>query len=447
MQILNLRLGFATNSSSTHSILYLPKRAKALGIKSNCPTDNEFNSRDFLLANKKDKARYLYQVIKQQLGEELAKSVTEQFIGGAIPGYVESAIIRFGSTAIPPDLCAPISNRIIKDDTIIIKGGMDDSSHPTIDLDFFDLRSRYDEVYKYWTLFNTDTGGKLRFSDTDILNTGYTLDSVMSGGLTKQYEDRASIPELVDLKITDYCEYNCPFCDQNSTKNGTHAPLEYIKDIIDLLVDLKVFEIALGGGEPTSHPDFDTIIAYAARQGICINYTTRNPKQLGKGSKSALSVTSLNDLKKVPSSVRAYNVQVVDGCISSEEFSELLDYCSDNLLQLTLLGFKKTGRGMVFKPQYTTDWFTTWKGLNVKRTLQNEDPVALGIDTVIAQNYPDVLNTISPLLYSVKEGQHSMYIDAVSSTMGPSSFCNSSRMTPLDLDRNKFLTTYRTYQQ
>ena len=55
-------------------------------------------------------------------------------------------------------------------------------------------------------------------------------------------------PESIDLKITDYCEYECNYCHESSSRAGKQANL---LALIDYLKPLNPgTEIALGGGDP-----------------------------------------------------------------------------------------------------------------------------------------------------------------------------------------------------
>lgn len=66
------------------------------------------------------------------------------------------------------------------------------------------------------------------------------------------------------FRITNYCTENCPHCAQNSTPKGEFVSSSVVLDFINftkrinLHPGLKV--IIIGGGEPTSHPDFFTIM-------------------------------------------------------------------------------------------------------------------------------------------------------------------------------------------
>ena len=58
--------------------------------------------------------------------------------------------------------------------------------------------------------------------------------------------------ESMDIKITNSCDKMCPFCHEASTPDGKHG------DILNLpfLDTLHPYtELAIGGGNPLSHPD------------------------------------------------------------------------------------------------------------------------------------------------------------------------------------------------
>ena len=60
-------------------------------------------------------------------------------------------------------------------------------------------------------------------------------------------------PESIDVKITNYCDMGCLYCHESSTTSGTHANLERLLKIIKCLPS--GVELAIGGGNPLSHPD------------------------------------------------------------------------------------------------------------------------------------------------------------------------------------------------
>ena len=59
-------------------------------------------------------------------------------------------------------------------------------------------------------------------------------------------------PESMDIKITNKCDMGCAFCHENSTPDGLHGDILNLKFIETLL---PYTELALGGGNPLTHPD------------------------------------------------------------------------------------------------------------------------------------------------------------------------------------------------
>ncbi len=84
-------------------------------------------------------------------------------------------------------------------------------------------------------------------------------------------------PEFYDIKVTGNCEGKCPYCYMDS------KPEQHYEDIIekvrgffkDMTTNQLPFQVALGGGEPTSHPNFVELLRVLKEEfDICPNYTT-----------------------------------------------------------------------------------------------------------------------------------------------------------------------------
>ncbi len=78
-------------------------------------------------------------------------------------------------------------------------------------------------------------------------------------------------PESIDLKITDWCDAGCGFCHESSTVRGRHANVETILRMIKGLPP--GVEVAIGGGDPFSHPDIKQILAQFKERGLIANVT------------------------------------------------------------------------------------------------------------------------------------------------------------------------------
>ena len=80
-------------------------------------------------------------------------------------------------------------------------------------------------------------------------------------------------PESVHLTVTTKCNLDCPLC-YETNKDKSEMPKEAIFALINKLAGMKVFQLALGGGEPFLREDIIDIIKYCSSQGIIPNITT-----------------------------------------------------------------------------------------------------------------------------------------------------------------------------
>ena len=285
MQIDNIRFGFACNSSSTHSFILFPKKVGAIKDK-NVPKDQMYEWENFTLASKKAKLGYIGTILKLALEKNggcpkyIWDYYQKEWLDGAVID-IDGNIDHGSKISLPKYFDVPFVNKEFFDElkahllqeNLVIFGGNDNDEYfanKLIENNHGEctvaqrLRERTCEIarkdpkYGYWVLFDQRDGAKIRMS--------------FDGRDTK----RSSLPELVDLKITDYCDKGCTYCYQNSSKEGKHADYHDIYAILDALEDMQVLEIALGGGCPTHHPDFHRILREVKGRGIVPNFTTRN---------------------------------------------------------------------------------------------------------------------------------------------------------------------------
>lgn len=98
------------------------------------------------------------------------------------------------------------------------------------------------------------------------------------GDFEKRYPHRwrsafSPVPETVDVSITDKCGFGCTYCYQDSKPGRKHGSKDLVETIIKGF-DKPPYQIAIGGGEPTTHPDFEAILRRARQLGTVPNYTT-----------------------------------------------------------------------------------------------------------------------------------------------------------------------------
>lgn len=82
-------------------------------------------------------------------------------------------------------------------------------------------------------------------------------------------------PELLDISITNFCTRGCSICYKNSSETGKHMRLIDYERIMLQAKEMKVLQVALGGGNPNLHPKFAAILEISRRKyGIVPSYTT-----------------------------------------------------------------------------------------------------------------------------------------------------------------------------
>lgn len=451
----NIRLKLATNSSSSHSFIIMQKPFDDSGY-SRSP-DGWFGWDNFELKSREDKSLYLAVMLRDSLGESFSPPIANMIINallGVVPSE-ESYIDHDSSFTFPKDYYYPgnvdldffadfrawaLSNQVI------IRGGNDNKEYhwdmkgvdKVIDLRHYgydDLVARRDPNLG-WVLFNRSSGAKLRIKfdshDIDINN------------LYPGERGKSQLPELVDIKITDYCDFGCKFCYQASTPKGKHCDLYDYKRIIDFLSKAKVFEIAIGGGEPTSHPDFVEMLKYAREKGIVPNFTTRNMKWLedqdlakeimAYAGNFAFSLSEfyyaselkrLNALAIVNHIEDRINFHVVMGTLSKASFKQLMKLIRSYDAWVTLLGYKSVGRGTNFNKQ-DYSWFPD----AMKELYKDKELPFVSVDTVLAEEFERELVDmgVSRLSFFTQDGLTSAYIDAVNKYMARSSYDTNGKI-------------------
>jgi len=185
MIIHNVRLGFATNSSSAHSIVIwptddIPEQNYFIDINS------EFGREKFVLSSEFFKLDYLSQMLaetlkSQEIDDDLIIPIIESWIGHYDKeGYIDHQSLfylphkRIGR-GIDIKFYEEFKKFLLNKNVIIIGGSDEDYPYVWDDPDFHVMNlwrinsypsvvARKDEVYGYWTLFNKNNGTKIRLS-------------------------------------------------------------------------------------------------------------------------------------------------------------------------------------------------------------------------------------------------------------------------------------------
>lgn len=87
-------------------------------------------------------------------------------------------------------------------------------------------------------------------------------------------------PVLADINITNNCNLKCSHCytNSNSELKGKNMSFEDFQIALKACKQAGILQIALGGGEPTIHPEFRKILKEIHKNGIVPNLTTNGKK-------------------------------------------------------------------------------------------------------------------------------------------------------------------------
>jgi len=72
------------------------------------------------------------------------------------------------------------------------------------------------------------------------------------------------------LEITSFCNLNCSYCIEKSTKPKKHMDSMVWKETLDKIGELDSKTVILSGGEPSLHPNLEDIINYAFSKKIAV---------------------------------------------------------------------------------------------------------------------------------------------------------------------------------
>ncbi|NFE96235.1 radical SAM protein [Clostridium botulinum] len=86
----------------------------------------------------------------------------------------------------------------------------------------------------------------------------------------EKFIDTKIINEFCWLEITSFCNQKCIHCFMAEDLNKNYLPSEAIFKVIEGLKNLNIKTIALSGGEPTLHPDFEKIVKFINKNNINI---------------------------------------------------------------------------------------------------------------------------------------------------------------------------------
>ena len=174
------------------------------------------------------------------------------------------------------------------------------------------------------------------------------------GTKVRETEDDEFIPDFaenMDIKISNYCDMGCKFCHEGSTKNGKHGDILNQK-FIETLHPYQ--EVALGGGDATSHPDLVPFLHKLKDRKVIVNMTVNQlhfeqkqeliKKLVDEKLIYGLGVSLVNPTEEFISLIQQYPnavIHVINGVLKPSDIAAL----SNKNLKMLILGYKQLRRG------------------------------------------------------------------------------------------------------
>lgn len=239
---------------------------------------------------------------------------------------------------------------------------------------------------------------------------------------TEEDEFIPSFAENMDIKITNYCDGACVYCHEGSSPIGSHADIMNAK-FIETLHPFQ--ELAVGGGDTTSHPDLIPFLEKLKEQKVIANITVNQKhfmekqdlikelveKELVHGIGVSL-VAPKNDFIKMVKQYPNAVIHVINGVLDKKDVREL----AGNDLKMLILGYKHLRRG--------NDWYRfATEGIKENQRWLNDNlsDVIGGFKVISFDNLAIEQLNVRRLMsakqweefYMGKDGTSTFYIDMV----------------------------------
>ena len=269
---------------------------------------------------------------------------------------------------------------------------------------------KYKNGNYFVTIFSDGT--KIRYNDSDYFN--------------------PNKPESMDLKITNKCNMGCSFCHEDSNPNGKHGDILNLP-FIDTL--LPYTEIAIGGGNPLTHPDFVPFLEKLKERKLIANITFNQyhfmdnidfiqelvDKKLVYGIGVSMMYASdkfVECMSKFPNAV----IHVINGIVSIDDLKML----ANHNLKILILGYKEFRRGKQMYSRQSTVID------NMKSALYNALPTIIDDEWFDVVSFDNLaIKQLEPKrlmseeqwerFYMGDDGSFTMYVDAVERKFAKSS--------------------------
>lgn len=263
---------------------------------------------------------------------------------------------------------------------------------------------------------------------------GNFVTTILSDGTkireTKDDEFIPSFAENMDIKICNYCDMGCKFCHEGSTINGKFGNILNEK-FIDTLHPYQ--EVAIGGGDATSHPNLIPFLKKLKERKVIANMTVNQihfekkheliKKLVDEKLIYGLGVSLVNPTKHFIELIKQYPnavIHVINGVLKPSDIKAL----ENNNLKMLILGYKHLRRGNEYFEEEQNDIETKqqWLYENLEDIIQKFQVVSfdnlaieqLDVKRLLTQEEWDEF-------YMGRDSEFTYYIDMVEKKFAKSS--------------------------
>ena len=263
---------------------------------------------------------------------------------------------------------------------------------------------------------------------------GNFVTTILSDGTkireTKDDEFIPSFAENMDVKICNYCDMGCKFCHEGSSLHGEFGDILNEK-FINTLHPYQ--EIAIGGGDATSHPDLIPFLQKLKEQKVIANMTVTQihfekkqeliKKLVDEKLIYGLGVSLVNPTKHFIELIKQYPnavIHVINGVLKPSDIKAL----ENNDLKMLILGYKHLRRGNEYFETEQNDIETKqqWLYENLEDIIQKFKVVSFDNLAIAQLNVKRLLTQEEwDEFYMGDDGKVTYYVDMVERKFAQSS--------------------------
>lgn len=263
---------------------------------------------------------------------------------------------------------------------------------------------------------------------------GNFVTTILSDGTkireTKDDEFIPAFAENMDIKLTNKCDGGCVWCHEGSSINGKYGDILNEK-FIDTLHPYQ--EIAIGGGDATSHPDLIPFLQKLKERKVIANMTVNQihfekkheliKKLVDEKLIYGLGVSLVNPTKHFIELIKQYPntvIHVINGVLKPSDIKAL----ENNNLKMLILGYKHLRRGNEYFEEEQNDIETKqqWLYENLEDIIQKFKVVSFDNLAIEQLNVKRLLTQEEwDEFYMGDDGKVTYYVDMVERKFAQSS--------------------------